>query len=280
MRAGRLALAFLVVVALIAAIDIAARAIGVGTGIATSAIDASITALCFLAYPWISPAVLEAVAKTPEKSAKQASPSPAIDLRLEPELELERNFEQLTVTAQRLANEAGIRAPRLVMVDDPGHIAFGVGMPSRSTIFITKGLSNHVTASTLEGILAHEIGHISSRHTLVQAFVFAGLFAGKTLIGIPGGLAPMILLGYLAVLRQCEFAARGIREGRGHAFRTAGAGERAREKTQRCARLHQLAQGRVFDAPQFCKAHCGGPSWIKKPTSRASTRPSLFGMVR
>ena len=211
MRAGRLALAFLVVVALIAAIDIAARAISGGTGIATSAIDASITALCFLAYPWISPAVLEAVARTPKKSAKQAPPSPAsglrLDLGLEPELELERNFEQLTVTAQRLANEAGIRAPRLVMVDDPGHIAFGVGMPSRSTIFITKGLSNHVTASTLEGILAHEIGHISSRHTLVQAFVFAGLFAGKTLIGIPGGLAPMILLGYLAVLRQCEFAA-------------------------------------------------------------------------
>jgi Zn-dependent protease with chaperone function len=215
MRAGRLALAFLVVVALIAAIDIAARAISGGTGIATGAIDASITALCFLAYPWISPAVLEAVAKTPKKSAKQAPPSPASGLRLdlgldlqpEPELELERNFEQLTVTAQRLANEAGIRAPRLVMVDDPGHIAFGVGMPSRSTIFITKGLSNHVTASTLEGILAHEIGHISSRHTLVQAFVFAGLFAGKTLIGIPGGLAPMILLGYLAVLRQCEFAA-------------------------------------------------------------------------
>jgi Zn-dependent protease with chaperone function len=205
MRAGRLALAFLVVVALIAAIDIAARAISGGTGIATSAIDASITALCFLAYPWISPAVLEAVARTPKKSAKQAPPSSALGLN--PELELERNFEQLTVTAQRLANEAGIRAPRLVMVDDPGHIAFGVGMPSRSTIFITKGLSNHVTASTLEGILAHEIGHISSRHTLVQAFVFAGLFAGKTLIGIPGGLAPMILLGYLAVLRQCEFAA-------------------------------------------------------------------------
>ncbi len=213
MRAGRLALAFLVVVALIAAIDIAARAIGVGTGIATSAIDASITALCFLAYPWISPAVLEAVAKTPTKTANKAPPSPALglglDLQPEPELELEleRNFEQLTVTAQRLANEAGIRAPRLVMVDDPGYIAFGVGMPRRSTIFITRGLSSHVTASTLEGILAHEIGHISSRHTFVQAFVFAGLFAGKSLIGIPGGLAPMILIGYLAVLRQCEFAA-------------------------------------------------------------------------
>lgn len=199
MRASRLALAFLVVVALIAAIDIAARAISAGTGIGTGGIDASITALCFLAYPWISPAVLEAVAKTP--------PYPALGLGLESEPELERNFAQLTVTAQRLANEAGIRAPRLVMVDDPGHIAVGVGMPSRSTIFITKGLSSYVTSSTLEGILAHEIGHISSRHTFVQAFVFAGFFAGKSLIGIPSGLAPMILIGYLAVLRQCEFAA-------------------------------------------------------------------------
>ena len=184
-------MAFLVVVFLVAAIDIAARGVSAGTGISATAIDASLTGMCFLAYPWISPVVLRALAKEPP-------PSPALD---------QEQLTQLTVTAQRLAAKAGIKAPRLVMIDDAGHIAFGVGMPSRSTIFITQGLSNHVSTSTLEGILAHEIGHIRSRHTFFQAFVFAGLFAGKTMIGIPEVLAPMILLGYLAVLRQCEFAA-------------------------------------------------------------------------
>jgi len=191
MRSSRLALAFLVVVFLIAAIDIAARGISVGTGISATAIDACLTSMAFLAYPWISPVVLRALAKEPP-------PSPSLG---------HEQLEQLTVTAQRLAAEAGIKAPRLVMIDDPGHIAFGVGMPSRSTIFVTQGLSSHVSTSTLEGILAHEIGHIRSRHTFFQAFVFAGLFAGKTLIGIPAVLAPIILLGYPAVLRQCEFAA-------------------------------------------------------------------------
>ncbi len=191
MRASRIALAFLIVVAVIAAIDVAARGISASFGVPVFAIDASLTALCFLAYPWISPAVLGALAK--------ATPS-SINLK-------HIHFEQLTVTVQRLAQDAGIRAPRLVMVDDAGHIAFGVGMPGRSTIFITEGLVRDVSGPTLEGILAHEIGHISSRHTFVQAFVFAGLFAGKTLIGIPAVLAPMILLGYLAVMRQCEFAA-------------------------------------------------------------------------
>ena len=191
MRASRIALAFLVVVAVIAVIDVAARGISASFGVPVFAIDASLTALCFLAYPWISPAVLGALAKAPPSS---------VNLK-------HIHFEQLTVAVQRLAHDAGIRAPRLVMVDDAGHIAFGVGMPSRSTIFVTQGLSSHVTTRTLEGVLAHEIGHISSRHTFVQAFVFAGLFTGKTLIGIPAALAPMILLGYLAALRQCEFAA-------------------------------------------------------------------------
>jgi Zn-dependent protease with chaperone function len=191
MRTRRLAVAFLVVVFLVAAIDIAARGVSAGTGISATAIDASLTGMCFLAYPWISPVVLSALAKEPP-------PSPALD---------QEQLTQLTVTAQRLAAEAGIKAPRLVMIDDAGHIAFGVGMPSRSTIFITQGLSSHVSTSTLEGILAHEIGHIRSRHTFFQAFVFAGLFASKTLIGIPAVLAPIIMLGYLAVLRQCEFAA-------------------------------------------------------------------------
>ena len=191
MRASRIALAFLVVVAVIAAIDIAARGFSASFGVPVFAIDASLTALCFLAYPWISPAVLGALAKAPPSS---------VNLK-------HIHFEQLTVAVQRLAHDAGIRAPRLVMVDDAGHIAFGVGMPSRSTIFVTQGLNSHVTTRTLEGVLAHEIGHISSRHTFVQAFVFAGLFAGKTLIGIPAVLTPMILLGYLAVMRQCEFAA-------------------------------------------------------------------------
>ena len=191
MRASRIALAFLVVVAVIAAIDVAARGISASFGVPVFAIDASLTALCFLAYPWISPAVLGALAKAPPSS-----------------INLEHiHFEQFTVTVQRLAQDAGIRAPRLVMVDHPGHIAFGVGMPSRSTIFITEGLGRDVSGPTLEGVLAHEIGHISSRHTFVQAFVFAGLFAGKTAIGIPAVLAPMILLGYLAVMRECEFAA-------------------------------------------------------------------------
>ena len=37
--------------------------------------------------------------------------------------------------------------------------------------------------------------------------MFAGLFVGRSVIGYPLALLPLVLLGYLAFLRRCEYAA-------------------------------------------------------------------------
>lgn len=187
MRSARLLLAAPLIVGLVAALDTLAGLVS-STAEQQQIASAWLTALLLLSYAWIAPWLHEALAVP--------STTRHADAR-----------KLLAVTLKRYAAAAGIRTPKLVFVEHDRPIAFGVGLPGAATVFVTTGMCEAVDARTLDFVIAHEVSHISLKHSLFQAIVFAGLYLGKVLLGLPPLLAPFILLGYLAFMRQCEFAA-------------------------------------------------------------------------
>lgn len=187
MRPSRLLLAFCALFGVVVAIDQLAGLVFSGAEQKETA-SAFLTGLLLLTYAWIAPWLHERLALRPTKGHSDAR-------------------KLLAVTLKRKAQSAGIPTPKLVLIEHPSRVAFGVGMPAVSTVFVTTGLCENIDTETLDFVIAHEVSHISLGHSLFQATVFCGLFLGKTLLGFPALLAPLLLLGYLGFMRQCEFAA-------------------------------------------------------------------------
>ncbi len=83
--------------------------------------------------------------------------------------ELHRLVENLAITA-------GIPKPKVYSIDSPALNAFATGRdPERASIAVTRGLVEHLDRSELEGVLAHELGHVKNYDirfaTLVAVFV-------------------------------------------------------------------------------------------------------------
>lgn len=69
-----------------------------------------------------------------------------------------------------LAENAGIPKPRLYHTADPSPNAFATGRsPSKGVVAVTQGLLNTLDRREIRGVLAHEIGHIANRDTLISA---------------------------------------------------------------------------------------------------------------
>lgn len=69
-----------------------------------------------------------------------------------------------------LAHNAGIPTPQLYMTADPSPNAFATGRsPSKGVVAVTQGLLNTLDRREIRGVLAHEIGHIANRDTLINA---------------------------------------------------------------------------------------------------------------
>jgi heat shock protein HtpX len=69
-----------------------------------------------------------------------------------------------------LATRAGIPTPRLYLMDTPSPNAFATGRsPSRGVVAVTTGLLQTLDRREIRGVLAHEIGHIAHRDTLISA---------------------------------------------------------------------------------------------------------------
>jgi len=74
----------------------------------------------------------------------------------------------------RLAQGAGIPKPRVVYVPMEVPNAFATGRdPEHGVVAVTKGLVNLLDEREIEGVIAHEIGHIRNRDTLIQCFAAA-----------------------------------------------------------------------------------------------------------
>lgn len=138
-----------------------------------------------------------------------------------------RIVEQLT---QRL----GLPMPKLYVIPTDSPNAFATGRnPSHASVAVTRGILNLLDDEELEGVLAHEIGHVRNRDILISSIAatlagavtmiarmayYASLFGGSSRDerdrgGPLGALVMLIvapiaaLLIQLAVSRSREYAA-------------------------------------------------------------------------
>jgi len=76
--------------------------------------------------------------------------------------------------AEELSRKAGIPTPKMYISPDPQPNAFAAGRnPSVAVVCINEGLINAMGRREVIAVLAHEIGHIRNRDTLIMTVVAA-----------------------------------------------------------------------------------------------------------
>lgn len=137
-------------------------------------------------------------------------------------------------TVENLAITNGLPMPKVYIIDDPAPNAFATGRdPEHASVAATTGLLNVMDKAELEGVIAHELGHVKNYDIQVMMIVFGlvsaiGLLAdifvrmlwfrdrdnssGGPVILIIGIVAAILtpivaLLVQLAVSRQREYLA-------------------------------------------------------------------------
>ena len=77
--------------------------------------------------------------------------------------------------------------PRVFIIDTPVPNAFAVGLkPERACVAVTTGLLERLSRDELQGVVAHELGHISNRDTLFMTL--AGVTLGAIVLLADAGM--------------------------------------------------------------------------------------------
>ncbi|MDA1070656.1 MAG: zinc metalloprotease HtpX [Proteobacteria bacterium] len=118
---------------------------------------------------------------------------------------------------EQLARNAGLPMPKVYIIDTPQPNAFATGRnPENAAVAATTGLLKNLSANEIAGVMAHELGHVKNRDTLIMTITatMAGgiamlanfaLFFGRgrdNPLGFVGVLATMILAPFAAMLVQ------------------------------------------------------------------------------
>ena len=78
---------------------------------------------------------------------------------------------------QTLANNAGLPKPRVYIMPGQTPNAFATGRnPEHAAVAVTEGLMQLLQRDELEGVIAHELGHIKNRDILISSI--AAVMAG------------------------------------------------------------------------------------------------------
>jgi heat shock protein HtpX len=73
---------------------------------------------------------------------------------------------------QQLAARAGLPCPKVYIIDSPHPNAFATGRdPQHAAVAATTGLLNLLSREEIAGVMAHELGHVRNRDTLIMTMV-------------------------------------------------------------------------------------------------------------
>lgn len=76
---------------------------------------------------------------------------------------------EIFAMVQRLVQKANIPMPKLYVIPDDSPNAFATGRsPAKGAVAMTEGLLKLLSRDELEGVIAHELGHIAHRDTLIM----------------------------------------------------------------------------------------------------------------
>jgi heat shock protein HtpX len=96
---------------------------------------------------------------------------------------------------ERLTQKIGIPLPKIYVIPTESPNAFATGRnPRHASVAVTHGILQLLTDEELEGVLAHELGHVNNRDILISS-VAATLAGAVTMIANMGKWA-MIFGGY------------------------------------------------------------------------------------
>jgi heat shock protein HtpX len=117
---------------------------------------------------------------------------------------------------ERLTQKAGLPMPKIYVIPTDSPNAFATGRnPQHASVAVTQGILNLLNDEELEGVLAHELGHVSNRDILISSIAatlagaitylsrFAMFFGGGDREERRGGgleALAMMILGPLAAL--------------------------------------------------------------------------------
>jgi heat shock protein HtpX len=105
--------------------------------------------------------------------------------------ELPRAYEAV----ERLTQKIGLPMPKIYVIPTESPNAFATGRnPRHASVAVTHGILQLLTDEELEGVLAHELGHVNNRDILISS-VAATLAGAVTMIANMGKWA-MIFGGY------------------------------------------------------------------------------------
>ena len=100
---------------------------------------------------------------------------------------------RLYAIVERLTGKAGLPLPKLYVTPDESPNAFATGRnPEHASVAVTHGILNLLNDDEMEGVLAHELGHVRNRDILISS-------VAATVAGAGGGGSTQSLRGDRAV---------------------------------------------------------------------------------